>query len=215
MITEPMTMVTDCVLGVACLGFAAALRGEAKRRGQRSVRTAVGAFAATGLAALMGGTSHGLVLMMDPATRRILWKLTVFALGTASYFLLSAMLEASISPGLRRVLGVLNLVKLVLYLGWMTVHDDFRFAVYDYGASLLVVALLAVVRLARTSGTGLGSLVAGIVVSLGAAALQQVGFGLHAHFNHNDLYHVIQTGAMWLLYRGARRLRDWRASDPR
>jgi len=215
MITEPMTMVTDCVLGAACLGFAAALRGEARRRGQRSVRTAAGAFAATGLAALIGGTSHGFALMMDPATRRILWKLTVFALGTASFFLLSAMLEAGLSPGLRRVLGVLNLLKLVLYLGWMTAHDDFRFAVYDYVASLLVVALVALVRLARKSGTGQGWLVAGIALSLGAGALQQVGFGPHAHFNHNDLYHVIQTGAMWLLYRGARMLSDWRASDPR
>jgi hypothetical protein len=31
---------------------------------------------------------------------------------------------------------------------------------------------------------------------------------LHRHFNHNDLYHVIQVAAMLLFYRGARRLTD-------
>ena len=41
-----------------------------------------------------------------------------------------------------------------------------------------------------------------------APLLQQSGIRLHAHFNHNDLMHVVQMGAVWLLYEGGRRLRD-------
>jgi hypothetical protein len=41
-----------------------------------------------------------------------------------------------------------------------------------------------------------------------AAAVQASGFALHRHFNHNDLYHVVQIAAMVLFYTGARRLRD-------
>jgi hypothetical protein len=35
-----------------------------------------------------------------------------------------------------------------------------------------------------------------------------MGFALHQHFNHNDLYHVIQIAAMVLFYIGAKQLRD-------
>lgn len=42
---------------------------------------------------------------------------------------------------------------------------------------------------------GLGLSVLGIVV-------QQSGWTLHRHFNHNDMYHSIQIAALYLLYRG-------------
>jgi hypothetical protein len=32
--------------------------------------------------------------------------------------------------------------------------------------------------------------------------VQMSGFALHRHFNHNDLYHVIQIVALWLLHLG-------------
>ena len=38
-----------------------------------------------------------------------------------------------------------------------------------------------------------------------AAVVQQCGIGLHQHFNHNDLMHVIQMGGVWLLYMRRRR----------
>ena len=40
------------------------------------------------------------------------------------------------------------------------------------------------------------------------AMVQASGFRLHEHFNHNDLYHVIQMVALVLLYRGAKRLQS-------
>ena len=45
-------------------------------------------------------------------------------------------------------------------------------------------------------------------VSVIAACVQASGFALHRHFNHNDLYHVIQIAAMVLFFIGCRRLRD-------
>jgi hypothetical protein len=50
--------------------------------------------------------------------------------------------------------------------------------------------------------------VAGVMVSFAAAGVQQSGFALHQHFNHNDLYHVIQMAGVYLLYRGGRLLRS-------
>jgi hypothetical protein len=48
----------------------------------------------------------------------------------------------------------------------------------------------------------------GVGVSVLAAGVQASGFALHRHFNHNDLYHVIQIAAMVLFYIGAGWLRD-------
>ena len=46
------------------------------------------------------------------------------------------------------------------------------------------------------------------MVSFVAAAVQVSGVAIHQQFNHNDLYHVIQMGGMYLFYRGALLLTD-------
>jgi hypothetical protein len=83
----------------------------------------------------------------------------------------------------------------------MLAHDEFLFVVLDTGLAFAAVALLHLWKLNRW-------ILAGVAVSLAAALVQASGFAPHRHFNHNDLYHVIQIAAMVLLYRGARRLED-------
>jgi hypothetical protein len=68
----------------------------------------------------------------------------------------------------------------------------------------IAFALVAALHLRRFNGW----ILAGVAVSVIAALVQASGLALHRHFNHNDLYHVIQIAAMALLYKGARRLRD-------
>jgi hypothetical protein len=46
----------------------------------------------------------------------------------------------------------------------------------------------------------------GLVVSAVGFAIQKIGWGFHQHFNHNDIYHVIQIVGFWCLYQGASRL---------
>lgn len=41
-----------------------------------------------------------------------------------------------------------------------------------------------------------------------AVAVQVIESTLHDYLNHNDLYHVIQMGGMYLFYRGALALKD-------
>ena len=48
----------------------------------------------------------------------------------------------------------------------------------------------------------------GLYVTLAGLAIQQSGWDLHTHFNHNDLYHVVQMAGLYWLYRGARLLND-------
>jgi trimethylamine:corrinoid methyltransferase-like protein len=93
------------------------------------------------------------------------------------------------------------LAKLVVYSAWMLSHDAFLYVVIDTGIAFLVVAAL---HLWKWNG----AMLAGVAVSIVGALVQASGFTLHEHFNHNDLYHVIQIAALVLLYRGAKRLQS-------
>jgi hypothetical protein len=175
MIAQPMTLATDLMLTVAAIVFAVRLWGVHRMWALAFLFTAAGSF--------FGGIHHGFSPQLTPIASLLLWKTTLFSIGFASFFLLA---------GSHRKAAVFAIVKLVVYVSWMTRHDDFLYVIVDYGLTLLIVAMLVRSRW----------VIASIVVSVIGALVQQSGFALHRHFNHNDLYHVIQLAALWLLYRG-------------
>jgi hypothetical protein len=190
-ISEPMTLLTDYLLGAVAwwLGW------KLSKSSQRSQRWWAYAFGALALGAFLGGTWHGFV------RSQVLWTQTVIAVGFASFAMLVATAFAMLSGAVRKVLITLAALKLMIYTVWMLRHDEFIYVVMDTGISFAAVAALHLWRFNRW-------IVAGVAVSVAAALVQASGFSLHRHFNHNDLYHVIQIAAMVLLYRGARQLRD-------
>jgi hypothetical protein len=90
----------------------------------------------------------------------------------------------------------------------MLTHDDFLYVIAEYGSSLLIMLALMAAGCLHGAPQFRAYLAGGILVSIGAALIQQSGVRLHRHFNHNDLMHVVQMGAVWLLYQGGRRLHD-------
>lgn len=205
-ISEPMTLFTDYLLATLVIGFALRLgRGGAA---DRSVRLWSMAFYASAAAALAGGTYHGFQFHLSPPAALLLWKITVYAVGLASLFLFAGALFASLEGAPRRILLVFAALKFLLYAAWMAVHNDFLYVIYDYAPTLFFVLLLQAAAWGRRREESAPWIISGIVVSFAGAAVQASGFAVHAHFNHNDLYHVIQMGAFWLLYRGGMLLRD-------
>lgn len=207
-ITEPTTLITDYLLAVLVAWFALRLYGAGRRTGGRSVLFWSAAFAASALAALAGGTVHGFGPHLGPAATAGLWKLTVYLVGLAGLFLLSGAAYSVLRGPARRLLLALASCKFLLYAFWMIDHSDFRFVIYDYAPALLVVFFLQLYAAIRGAFAPAGWIGAGILLSFAAAGLQASGVDLHAHFNHNDLYHVVQMAAFFLLYRGGLLLRD-------
>jgi hypothetical protein len=206
-IHEPMTLATDLVLGGVAVGLALPLLGPSTR-GHRSRRLWGWALALTGLAAWTGGIWHGFGPEMAPSLATVLWKTTVFSIGGAAAAMLAGAVLASLRPPASTLmLGVVAL-KLALYLAWMSRHDDFRYVIYDYAPAMGLALCLQVIAAARGNGRGAGFIVAGILVSFAAAAIQRTEATYSAYFNANDLYHLVQIGALVLLYFGARRLED-------
>lgn len=182
---EPTTVVTDYVLGAVCAWAALQL----VRKSELPQRFWGVAFAALAVGAFLGGTWHGF-LQND-----VLWKATVLSVGFASFGMVAG------SGYSMRWLRIAAAIKLLLYIVWMMFHDEFIYVVLDTGIALIVVAAI---HLRKWNGP----MLAGVALSVAAGAVQASGWKLHEHFNHNDLYHVIQAIAVLLLYQGAKRLRS-------
>ncbi len=208
LLSEPSTMLTDYGLSALCGLFAWRLWRTANEAGRTSVRYWGAGLAGLGVAALAGGTFHGFSLVLPQSVLHGVWKVTAYAVGVAGFCLFVGALVASVPASPRRLLVPIPAVKLAVYAGWMVRHDDFRYVIYDYAATLLVIlALQAHAGLVRRE-PGAPWIAGGVLVAFAAAVVQRSGLSLHPHFNHNDLYHVIQMAGTYLFYRGARLLKD-------
>jgi hypothetical protein len=195
-ISEPMTLATDYAL--AAVTAFLALRILQRAEGQSSRRLWAVAFLALALGAALGGTYHGFEI-------EALWKPTVWSVGLASAAMVAGSAYATTTAAARSSLMALAALKLAVFWSWTWADDRFIWVVADTGGAFVLVAALHVWRWVEP---GSRWVLAGVGVSIAAAAVQASGLDLHRHFNHNDLYHLIQIAAMAAYYRGVREMRD-------
>lgn len=199
-IQEPMTLATDYML--AALGVYWGV--DLLRRGGKPARLWAYAFFAMAAGAFFGGTAHGFVEWFDASQHAVIWKATTYSIGLASFFLLTATGAGVLPCKVSRVVMVVAALKLAVYLWWMSTHDEFVYVISDYGPSMLAVLACHLWAWRRRGVEWAKWIVLGVLVSFAGAGVQMSGFALHHHFNHNDLYHVIQMVGLWLFWRGAR-----------
>ena len=178
---EPATVLTDYALAAVCVVLGVRLIGKTKFWAL--------AFLALALAALLGGTWHGF-WQSD-----LLWKATTLSVGMASFGMVAGSALQTTEGTVLRVLLAVAAIKWAAYTGWMLAHDDFIWVVADTASALLIVGALYLWRFN-------GWMLVGVAFSILAGGVQASGLRLHEHFNHNDLYHVIQIAAMLVFYRG-------------
>ena len=204
-----MTVLTDLLLGYcnARWGIDLLRQGRAQRQ-YSQVLWGIG-FIAAAIAAVLGGLSHA-VGDQAPATRQKLWKGTTLATGFTSASMFASTAIASSSQPLKGRLLAGTAVKLLTYCGWTASHSRFVYVIIDYGTAMAgVVALHGPAALRRRAASS-RYILGGVFISLVAALIQMRKIAPHRHFNHNDLYHIIQIGACYLFYRGGRQLQDQR-----
>lgn len=194
-----MTVATDYVLAALSVGWGVGLL----RRRHRAAKLWGCAFLAMAAGAALGGTAHGFPDALGPAGLAAAWKATQVAIGVASFFLLAATGAGLLSCRGSRLLAAAAGVKMALYVAWIASHNEFVWVIADYGASMVVVLALHAWAWRARRLEWAGWIAAGVLVSFAAAGIQVGGLSLHRHFNHNDLYHVVQMFGLWLFRRGA------------
>jgi uncharacterized protein DUF6962 len=205
-IHDPDVALTD--LGLALLGgFLGWLLWGAP--GRSALRTN-GAVLMGGLAsaALWGGIFHAFFPEGTATLPGFLtWIPVTLSIAVAATAMLSLglrLLLPGIPSRIRRLLLATYGAAFVLVV--LLVHESFSTIVYFYTPALLLL-LFAAARLAvRNRDAGWAFISAGLVISMGAAVLQQARVAVHpVYFDHNAVYHVVQALALLFLYAGWRR----------
>jgi ABC-type sugar transport system permease subunit len=193
-IHEPTTMVTDLLITmVGWLLASRLLLDEKHGRYQSRFYWGVGLLFIS-LGALLGAISHGLAAYLGDTADTLIWKSTVYTVGFSMVFAVGGTLAgAPLAAGVRRFFWLVNLA-------------DFLYVIYYYVPAMLLIAALQVWALLGKQSHGAGWLLAGVVVTLLGAVVQQSGFALHTHFNYNDMFHLIQVVGLLLFFRGISRL---------
>jgi hypothetical protein len=207
-ITEPMTMITDYVMGALALVLAMRLLGDPAAGSQVSGQLWSAAFVMMAAGAFVGGTCHGFAQWMPGAAGRAMWKATLLATGLGSALLLAAAAVAATTGAIRSALVATVVVKLLGYVWTIATRDRFTLVIADYGTAMLAILLAA--WFARPTGLTPAAwwITAGVAVAAVAGAIQWARLAPHPRFNHNDLFHVVQMASIYLLYRGGLLLRD-------
>ena len=198
-IAEPSTTISDYILAAACFVFAARARACVSLPSRLWVLTLF----ATGMAALLGGTYHAIHLNMPPLAARVLWTATLLAIGVAGFGFASGAAAAALREGVARSVRMILTLKLVVFALMIAIKPLFGTAVADYGVAAVIAAVLAGARFKRDRAEWARWVLIAIVVAGVAALFLLVPFGRRGYFDERDVYHVVQIGAMYAIYRAA------------
>ena len=195
---EPAVSLTDLALAIECGLFAAWL----SRLGRARVKPAfVSLFAATGVAALLGGISHGLLPGSD-----MVWRATLIAICVAAFaaWLIGARLALPYEyQKIVTILAALVFAAQSAYI--LFVGESFLVAIVSYAPAALFLLIAFGLAYRRCHASYLLAGIAGLALTFIAAAAQQSATGLHPrYFDHNAFYHLIQGAALFLIFWAAR-----------
>jgi hypothetical protein len=203
MIAEPVTVLTDYLLAAVGLLLAWRLRHEVIP----ARRLWAAAFLATAVAALLGGTEHAVRPRLSPRAGYLFFVVTYLFVGLANALLLAGAARVALHGRTRLAALALVAVHLVVFAAFMVAKPTFPQVILDIGITIALLAALAVAG-ARDGASWTPWLAGALGLSLVAAVVQATRFALHEHFNHNDLFHVIQAAGLALFQRAAARLTE-------
>jgi hypothetical protein len=200
---ERTTAATDALLGLTAAGGILWLHGFQPVPSFR-IQLWSWSFGLIALSATLGAISHGLVLAQP--LHRQLWAALTLALGLAvSLFVVGVVLDLYGMQAAQRCLPVILLVGVGVFLvsrKWAGLF--IVFTVFEGAA--LAAALAAYMKLAATGAlAGAGLMAAGVLVSMAAATAQaarRLRLKFIWEFDHNGIFHLLQTAGLMLLCQG-------------
>ncbi|HEU4720263.1 MAG TPA: hypothetical protein VFS59_02785 [Gemmatimonadaceae bacterium] len=207
-VTEPMTVATNVVLAGLAFVLAARLASRSAAVGSAAGAWLAAGLSATGLAALVAAVAHGADPVGAAALRERFWRGALYTTGLIGAASVTSVAFFAARGYARAAILAFAAIKLVVFVYRVARRPEFRVAAADYGGALAVLLAGAAYEAYRSRAPGMTWLIAGVLVSLVAGIVQARRLALHRHFNHNDLYHLIQMAALYAFYRGGAQLAD-------
>ena len=194
---EPATLITDYLLSALTLALGWRLGRDQPPLARRwFARTLL----LSALSAFVGGSYHGLAPNFPPDIAAVWWRAVLVVLSFVSAALALSWMHEIVTPTHHRWVRVVIVLKLGVFVLIALIKPAFLVAIGDYGTALLAwLAAAAVLRRPWRAW-----MLTAIGLSAAAAAIEQLRLSPSLHFNHNDLYHVVQGVAFVGFYRAAR-----------
>lgn len=202
---HPSNLITDYLLAIVALVLAARLWKAAKAGRSTGLYLWSLGYVGVAAAALAGGTYHGFYDSTDTAVANALWKASVYAVGLTGLMMLSGTIATLVAARLRTAAYGAALLKFLVFAWWMLEREAFVYALLDLGIAIAVIVVLYLWHAGRTGDRAAVQVAVAFAIASIGAVLQQLGVSLHRHFDHNDVYHVVQIVALIVLARALRR----------
>ena len=128
---------------------------------------------------------------------------TVYSIGLSACFALAgAVASASLSVATQRHFHKLEIVAFLIYGIWTINHRAVIYVILYYEPAMIAILALNGHACLRTREPGSQCIIAVVIATMAGAAIQRNRFMLHVHFNHNDLYDLVQIVELRLVYHG-------------
>lgn len=169
-ITEPVTLVTDYMLGIASLFFAYKLSILQSTNQTIFLYLWVSTFILLALSSFVGGTYHGFKVLLGVRLAIRLWIATLYIATCTSLALLVAGIYSTTNGAFLKVFllstALIKFVSVIIILKNMSL---FHFVIYDYALTMAILVLL----FGFLTPTQIAMpMIGGIMVSLLASAIQ-------------------------------------------
>lgn len=199
---------TDWLLALFVVSLTWTLYRQTRWRSSRAVRLWRRAFCAAAGSAVLAGTWHGFSAQLAQEQAAALWTTALVLACSASLLFLLATFYAYTSSRLRAALAVAAIAKFFAFAVWLSMNDDFRIVVYDSALTMLIIGLFSTWGAWARHLPAAPWVLAGVLVSMIGTLFHQGRVAISPSFDQNDLYHIVQLGSMYFLFRAGSLLRD-------
>ena len=163
-------------------------------------------FITLAVSALLGGISHGFGPMLSKIAKMIIWRLTLLFIGLTSMGLLFSVLMI-ITNGEINIGILLFFVILFIYYNYKIFKNDSFLIAIKFYLPFIIISLACFLYVFIYRGyTGALFISVGLLVTIFASLIQSSKIILHKHFNHNDLFHIVQMIGMYLMFEGGQEI---------
>jgi hypothetical protein len=201
MLHEPATFFTDLILAALAAWITWRLHTQLPVRSP-AAHWWIWALGLTAASAFCGGCYHGFGPELPRLVARAWWILTLLLISLTGAAMALSLVEEMLPPGRKSTGRWFVGAKLAIAVVAVFILPRFIVVLVDYGLVLLAWAACAI----AVSRPWRGLVLAGVGLSVMAGLIQALRWAPAPWFNHNDLYHLVQAGALVAFYRAVRLL---------
>jgi hypothetical protein len=204
--TEQTTAVTDVFLALVAIAVCLLTLKAGAVNNPKKGKIWGWAFGLLAFAAITGAVAHG--FQMSKELNYILWQPLNLALGlTVSLFVVGVFFDLTNGSVPKYLLPLMISIGTFFYLVTLIFPGSFLVFILYEAAAMLFSLVVYIILSARHRLHGASLMAAGILITIVAAAIQAtevIHFRCIWEFNHNGIFHLVQTAGLIVLYQGLR-----------